>query len=220
MAVADDADLEWATDRILFGAFAVAGQSCISVQRIYVHEKVYTRFLRLFKAKVARLKVGNPLNPKTDIGTLVSAEAVQNTRRMIEEAVAGGAKVLLGGKARRNLFQPTVLTHVKGSMDVCAREAFAPLVVVEKYRSFKKVVDQINRSEYGLQAGFFTNRTRDIFYAYKYIEAGGVVINDVPTYRADHQPYGGMKSSGLKREGVRYSIEDMTEIKILSLNLK
>ena len=116
--------------------------------------------------------------------------------------------------------QPTVLTNVKRSMDVCAKEAFAPLVVVQPYKTFKNVVDEINHSEYGLQAGVFTNRLKDVFYAFKHIECGGVVVNDIPTYRADHQPYGGMKNSGLGREGVRYSIEDMTEIKILSMNLK
>ncbi len=220
VAIADDADLDFATTRLLYGAFAVAGQSCISVQRIYVHEKVYAKFLRMFKTKVSKLKVGNPLNPRTDVGTMVNAEAVRNTLATVREAVDGGAKILVGGRGRSSIMQPTVLTDVKRSMDVCSKEAFAPLVVVQQYKSFRKVVDEINNSEYGLQAGIFTNRMRDVFYAFKYIECGGVVINDIPTYRADHQPYGGMKNSGLGREGVRYSIEDMTEIKILSMNLK
>lgn len=220
VAIADDADLDWATTRLLYGAFASAGQSCISVQRIFVHEKIYNRFLRMFKAKVAKLKVGNPLNPKTDIGTMVSEQAVKETMATIKEAVKGGAKILTGGIARGRIFQPTVLTNVKTSMDVCSKEAFAPIAVIQKYKNFKQVVNDINDSEYGLQAGIFTNRMKDVFYAYKYIECGGVVINDIPTYRADHQPYGGMKNSGLGREGVRYSIEDMTEIKILSMNLK
>ena len=220
VVIADDSDLDFATSRLLIGAFAVAGQSCISVQRIYVHEKVYTRFLRMFKSKVAQLKTGNPLNPKTDIGTMVTKEAVKATMGTIRAAISGGSKVLIGGKARKNVIMPTVLTDVKKSMDVCCKEAFAPLVVVQKYRSFKKVVDEINDSVYGLQAGIFTNRMKDVFYAFKHIECGGVVINDIPTYRADHQPYGGMKDSGLGREGIRYSIEDMTEVKILSMNLK
>ncbi len=220
VAIADDADLDFATTRLLYGAFAVAGQSCISVQRIYVHEKVYGKFLRMFLAKVSKLKVGNPLNPRTDVGTMVNAEAVRNTLATLREAVDGGAEILVGGRGRGSLMQPTVLTDVKRSMDVCSREAFAPLAVVQKYKSFRKVVGEINNSEYGLQAGIFTNRMKDVFYAFKQIECGGVVINDIPTYRADHQPYGGMKNSGLGREGVRYSIEDMTEIKILSMNLK
>ncbi len=220
VAVADDADLDWAATRLLYGAFASAGQSCISVQRIYVHHRVYDKFLNMFKTKVATLKVGDPLNPKTDIGTMVSEEAVRNTLETVREAVESGAKILTGGKARNNLMQPTVLTDVKSSMDVCSKEAFAPLAVIRKYRDFKQVVDEINDSEYGLQAGIFTNRMKDVFYAFKHIECGGVVVNDIPTYRADHQPYGGMKNSGMGREGVRYSIEDMTEIKILSMNLK
>jgi len=220
VAIADDADLDFATDRLLLGAFAVAGQSCISVQRVFVHERIYPRFLRLFRAKVARLKVGNPLNPRTDIGAMVDRKSVENTLAIIDAAVKGGAKVLVGGKARKNVFQPTVLTDVMPSMDVCCKEAFAPLAVVSKYKRFEKVVAEINNSVFGLQAGFFTNRMKDVFYAFKHIECGGVVINDVPTYRADHQPYGGTKDSGMGREGVRYSIEDMTEMKILSMNLK
>lgn len=220
VAVADDADLDYATTRLLYGGFASAGQSCISVQRIYVHEKVYDKFLKMFVAKVKKLKVGNPLLKTTDIGAMVEEKAADETIRTIKDAVKGGAKVLTGGKKKGAVLQPTVLANVKTSMDVCSKEAFAPLVVVDKYKDFKKVVDEINNSEYGLQAGVFTNRMKDVFYAYKYIECGGVVINDIPTYRADHQPYGGVKHSGLGREGIRYSIEDMTELKILSMNFK
>jgi glyceraldehyde-3-phosphate dehydrogenase (NADP+) len=220
VAVADDADLEYATTRLVPGAFGVAGQSCISVQRIYVHERVYDPFIKLLKVKSAKFKIGDPLDPETDIGTMVDKQAVENTLATIADAVKGGAKVLIGGKARGRTLEPTILTNVKTSMDVCSKEAFAPLAVLFKYRDFKKVVNEINNSEYGLQAGIFTNRLKDIFYAFKHIECGGVVVNDIPTYRADHQPYGGMKSSGLGREGVRYAIEDMTDVKILSVNLK
>jgi len=220
VAIADDADLEFASSRLLYGAFASAGQSCISVQRICVQEKVYDKFLRLFRAKVKKLKVGDPLNPKTDIGTMVDKTAAENTLATIKDAVREGARVLTGGKMKGVALEPTVLVNVKTSMDVCSKEAFAPLAVIQKYKTFKQVVADINNSEYGLQAGVFTNRMKDVYYAFKYIECGGVVINDIPTYRADHQPYGGTKNSGLGREGVRYSIEDMTEIKILSLNFK
>ncbi len=220
VAIADDADLEFATTRLLKGAFGVAGQSCISVQRIYVQEKVYDKVLALMQKKIKTLKVGDPLDPKTDVGTMVDTKSVENTLEAVKAAVKGGAKVITGNKAKGRLFWPTVLTDVKETMDVCSKEAFAPLAVVQKYKTFKEVVDRINDSEYGLQAGVFTNRIKDIFYAFKYIDTGGVVINDIPTYRADHQPYGGMKKSGVGREGVRYAIEDMTEIKILSMNLK
>ncbi len=221
VAIADDADLDFATTRLLYGAFASAGQSCISVQRIYVHEKVYNKFVRMLKNKTNKLKIGNPLNPKTDIGAMVDKESVKNTLVNVKAAVAEGAKIITGGKAiRGRTLAPTILTNVTTSMDVCSKEAFAPLAVLFKYKNFKKVIDQINNSEYGLQAGVFTNRMKDVFYAFKHIECGGVVVNDIPTYRVDHQPYGGMKNSGVGREGVRYAIEDMTDVKILSLNLK
>jgi len=220
VAIADDADLDFAVTRLLKGAFGVAGQSCISVQRIFVQEKVYDKVLDLFVKKAKTLKVGDPLDHKTDVGAMVDTKSVENTVAAIDQAVKGGAKVVIGGKPKGRLLPPTILTDVKTSMDVCSKEAFAPLAVVMKYDKFEDVVDAINDSEYGLQAGVFTNRVKDIFHAFKYIECGGVVINDVPTYRADHQPYGGTKKSGVGREGIRYSIEDMTEIKILSMNLK
>lgn len=220
VVIADDADLDYATTRLLFGAFGVAGQSCISVQRIFVQEKVYSRFLSMFKRKVARLKLGNPLDPKTDIGTMVDKAAVQNTVAMIKAAIKDGARVVTGGRARGLLMQPTVLTGVKRTSPLRAREAFSPVAVVEKYRRFADAVAAVNDSEYGLQAGVFTNRMKDVFYAFREIDCGGVVINDVPTYRADQQPYGGIKNSGLGREGVRYAIEDMTAVKILSVNPK
>lgn len=220
VAVADDADLEYATTRLVPGAFGVAGQSCISVQRIYVHEKVYDKFVTLFKAKIEKIKICDPLDPNTDIGTMVDKQSVENTLAAVDAAVKGGAKILVGGKTHGRMLEPTLLTNVKTSMDVCSKEAFAPLAVMFKYKDFERVVNEINNSEYGLQAGIFTNRLKDIFYAFKYIECGGVVVNDVPTYRADHQPYGGMKASGLGREGIRYAIEDMTDVKILSVNLK
>jgi glyceraldehyde-3-phosphate dehydrogenase (NADP+) len=220
VAIADDADLEYATMRLVTGSFGVAGQSCISVQRIFVHEKVHQKFLKMFVAKTRKLKVGNPLDPGTDVGTMVSREAVIGTEQMVAEAVKRGARLLTGGRGKGCVFQPTILTDVKPSMDVCSKEAFAPLVTVSKYRKFSEVVDRINDSAFGLQAGVFTNRMSDIFYAFKNIEVGGVVINDVPTFRADHQPYGGTKNSGVGREGIRYAIEDMTEIKILSMNLR
>ncbi len=220
VAIADDADLEFATTRLLYGGFASAGQSCISVQRIYVHENVYEKFLKMFKAKVKKLKVGDPMKKDTDIGAMVTGKAADETIATIKDAVKQGAKLVTGGKKNGSVLEPTVLTNVNSSMDVCSKEAFAPLVVVDTYKSFNKVVDEINNSEYGLQAGIFTNRMDDVFYAFKNIEAGGVVVNDIPTYRADHQPYGGVKNSGLGREGIRYTIEDMTEIKILSMNFK
>jgi glyceraldehyde-3-phosphate dehydrogenase (NADP+) len=219
-AIADDADVDFAVNRLLYGAFGQAGQSCISVQRIFVHEKVHDQFVRKFRAAIKKIKTGNPLNDKTDLGPMVDIESAKRTEQWIREAVEGGAKLLAGGKRRKRMLQPTLLGNVKMSMNVCSQEAFAPLAVVFKYRNFKSMIKQINNSEFGLQAGIFTQRIKDIFYAFKYVEAGGVMINDVPTYRADHMPYGGVKMSGKGREGIKYGIEDMTEIKILGLNLK
>lgn len=218
VAVADDADLEFAATRIMFGAFAVAGQSCISVQRIYIHEAIFDKLTTMLLARVGNLKVGDPLDPGIDVGPLVDDAAAERTRRFIEEAVAGGAKILCGGKMKGRLCEPTLLTNVAGTMSLHCREAFAPVAVVDKYHNFRDVVARINDSEFGLQAGIFTNRMSDIMHAFKYVETGGVVINDVPTYRMDHMPYGGVKSSGLGREGVRYAIEDMTEPKLLVVN--
>ncbi|MFH1700574.1 MAG: aldehyde dehydrogenase family protein [Candidatus Zixiibacteriota bacterium] len=220
VAVADDADIDFAVTRLIYGAFGQAGQSCISVQRIFIHEKVYNKFIRKYRAAIKKISMGNPLNEKTDVGPMVDLESAKRTEMWINEAIAGGAKLLAGGKRRKRMLQPTLLGNVKTSMNVCSQEAFAPLAVVFKYRNFKTMINQINSSEFGLQAGIFTQRIKDIFYAFKYVEAGGVIINDIPTYRVDHMPYGGVKKSGMGREGIKYGIEDMTEIKLLGLNLK
>jgi len=220
VAVADDADIDFAAQRMVYGSFGQAGQSCISVQRIYVHEKIYDRFVRRFRAAIKKLRTGNPLRDNTDLGPMVDIESAERTEQWIREAVEGGARVLAGGNRRGRILQPTLIANAKKSMNVCSQEAFAPLAVIFKYKNFKKMIDDINDTEYGLQAGIFTQRVKDIFYAFKYVECGGVVINDIPTYRADHMPYGGSKKSGTGREGPRYGIEDMTEIKTLVLNLK
>ncbi|MEZ5357981.1 MAG: aldehyde dehydrogenase family protein [Candidatus Zixiibacteriota bacterium] len=220
VVVADDADVDFAVKRLVYGAFGQAGQSCISVQRIYVHDKVYNSFVTKFRAAIKKIKMGNPLDDKTDLGPMVDIESAKRTEQWINEAIDGGAKLLAGGKRNKRLLEPTLLGDVKVNMNVCSQEAFAPLAVLFKYKDFKAVIEQVNNSEYGLQAGVFTNRIKDIFYAFKYIECGGVIINDIPTYRVDHMPYGGVKKSGMGREGIKYGIEDMTELKMLGLNLK
>jgi glyceraldehyde-3-phosphate dehydrogenase (NADP+) len=220
VAVADDADLELAASRLVYGAFGQAGQSCISVQRIYLHRKIYDPFLKLFLSKMKKIKIGDPLRTETDLGPMIDDESAERIESWIKEAVKDGAKIIAGGKRKGRVLEPTLLTDVKPRMKVCFREVFAPLAVVIKYDDFGKMIDQINDSEYGLQAGIFTHRLKDIFYAFKHLDVGGVMINDISTYRADHQPYGGMKKSGVGREGIKYAIEDMTEIKILGLNLK
>lgn len=209
------ADLDWAVKRILVGAFTYAGQVCISVQRMYVHEDVWEPFMERFVAGSAGLKVGDPLDADTDLGPMVDANAALRTQRWVDEAVELGGKLVLGGKADGNFFPPTILTDTPVTAQVCSNEAFAPLVVVSRFRSFDDAIHQINDSAFGLQTGVFTNDLRNAWTAFEELEVGGVVLNDIPTYRIDHMPYGGIKDSGHGREGLRYAIDDMTEIKIL-----
>jgi glyceraldehyde-3-phosphate dehydrogenase (NADP+) len=218
--IADDANLDWSAKRLLFGGFTSNGQSCISVQRIFVHESVYDSFLLKFTSMVAGLKIGSPLDETTDVSAMVDNASTAKVLAWIDEAINGGAQVVCGGKIKEGVLVPTIVTDVKSDMKVCLHEVFAPLVTIRKYREFRKAVAEVNDSAFGLQAGVFTNRLDDIMYAYEEIITGGVVVNDVPTYRADHMPYGGRKDSGMQREGVRYAIEDMTEPKILVINLK
>lgn len=209
------ADLDWAVRRTLVGAFSYAGQVCISVQRLFVHEGIWDEFIARFVEGARRLKVGDPLDPGTDIGPMVDAAAVERTRRWVDEARSLGGKVLLGGAAEGAFFGPTILTDVPASAAVCREEAFAPLVVAAPFRDFPDVVSRVNDSRFGLQAGVFTNDLAHAWSAFEELAVGGVIVNDVPTYRIDHMPYGGTKDSGMGREGVRYAIEDMTELRIM-----
>jgi len=211
------ADLDWAVKRILTGAFTYAGQVCISVQRLYVHDDVYDAFMTRFLAGVAGLKVGDPLDPTTDLGPMVDQAAASRTQRWVDEAIALGGEVLAGGTADGTYFPPTVLANVPITAQVCSNEAFAPLVVVFRFTELRDAVNAVNDSSFGLQAGVFTNDLGHAWHAYNELEVGGVIVNDIPTYRIDHMPYGGVKESGLGREGLRFAIEDMTEIRILVL---
>jgi acyl-CoA reductase-like NAD-dependent aldehyde dehydrogenase len=211
------ADLEWAVKRILVGAFAYAGQVCISVQRIFVHDDLRETFLERFVAGVKTLKMGDPLEPVTDLGPMVDAAAADRTQRWVDEAVQLGGKILAGGHADGAFFEPTVLANVPTTAQVCSNEAFAPLVVVFGFTEFDDAIRQVNDSFYGLQTGVFTNDLAHAWQAFSELEVGGVIVNDIPTYRIDHMPYGGVKDSGLGREGLRWSMEDMTEVKIMVL---
>ena len=211
------ANLDWAVKRCLVGAFSYAGQVCISVQRMVIHEDVWDEFLRRFVAGAAALRVGDPLDPTTDLGPMVDATAAGRTQRWVDEAVALGGKLLLGGTADGTFFPPTVLTDVPLTAQVCSNEAFAPLVVAFPFRELDEAIARVNDSMFGLQTGVFTNDLAGAFHAFGELEVGGVIVNDVPTYRIDHMPYGGVKDSGLGREGLRWAIEDMTEIRIMVL---
>ena len=209
------ADLEWAVRRILVGAFAYAGQVCISVQRIFIHEAVWNEFMALFAERAAGLKVGDPMDPDTDLGPMVDETAAARTQRWVEEAVSLGGRVVLGGQADGTFFPPTILTDTPFHAQVCSNEAFAPLVVAFPFPDFPEAVREVNASFFGLQTGVFTNDLENAWYAFGELEVGGVIVNDIPTYRVDHMPYGGVKDSGLGREGLRWAIEDMTEIRIM-----
>ncbi|MBI3398873.1 MAG: aldehyde dehydrogenase family protein [Deltaproteobacteria bacterium] len=213
-----DVDIDFAAKRCVIGAFSFAGQICISVQRIYAQKDIYNAFLDKFLANIKNLKAGDPMDESTNIGPMIDEKAGMKTEEWLKEAVADGAKILTGGKRNGNFFEPTVLTNTKPSMKVCGQEVFAPLVAVEQYERFEDAVSMVNNSIYGLQAGIFTRDIKNIFYAYNELEVGGVIVNDIPTYRADHMPYGGVKMSGFGREGVRYAMEEMTELRLLAIN--
>jgi glyceraldehyde-3-phosphate dehydrogenase (NADP+) len=214
----DDADLDFAVSRIRTGAFAYAGQVCISVQRVFIHQSVYETVRDRIVEAASTLLSGNPADPTTELGPMIDDKAAARTQSWIEDAVTEGATVLTGGKADGRFFQPTVIENANPKSFVCSREAFAPLVTLFPVSSFSEGIEKLNDSEYGLQAGIFTNRLENALTAYERTEAGGVIINDVPTYRIDHMPYGGVKSSGLSREGIRYAIEDMTEPRLMVIN--
>jgi acyl-CoA reductase-like NAD-dependent aldehyde dehydrogenase len=211
------ADLDWAVKRILVGAFAYAGQVCISVQRMFIHEAVREAFLEKFIAGVKTLHVGDPIEPATDLGPMVDGAAAERTQRWVDEAVSMGGKLLAGGHAKGSFFEPTVLADVPVEAQVCSNEAFAPLVVVFGFSDFGDAIRQVNDSFFGLQTGVFTNDLGHAWQAFNELEVGGVIVNDIPTYRIDHMPYGGVKDSGQGREGLRWAMEDMTEIRIMVL---
>jgi acyl-CoA reductase-like NAD-dependent aldehyde dehydrogenase len=217
--VDDSADVEWAAKRVATGGFAYAGQSCISVQRVFVHERIYDGFVTQLVARVEALVVGDPLDGMTDVGPMIDTGEVDRIESWVKEAVADGARVLTGGtRVSRSTYAPTVLEGVPEVAKVCAQEVFAPVVALYRFSDFKEAVAAVNRSRYGLQAGVFTTSLPHTLLAFDHIEAGGVIVNDVPTWRIDHMPYGGVKDSGVGREGPRYTIEEMTEPKLLVIN--
>jgi len=214
-----DADLTWAASRCAVGGFTYAGQSCISTQRIYVHESVYTPFLDAFTRRVQQLRVGNVLDDQTDVGPMIGLDAAERVERWIQEAVAGGAEVALGGTRNGVFLAPTVLLHTTAEMKVNCEEVFAPLVTVTPYKNVADAIAWANASPYGLQAGVFTTNLQTMFRLHAELDVGAVNGNDIPGFRVDRLPYGGTKASGLGREGVRYAIEEMTERRVLTLKL-
>jgi len=213
--VEPDADLDHAAGRIAYGGFYQAGQSCISVQRVLVERTVFDRFCDTIVPRVEALLVGDPHDPETDVGPLIDGAALDRVDEWVREALDGGARALCGAKRDDPCYRPTVLTDVSPSMKVSCREVFGPVVTVQPYASFDEALALANDTEYGLQAGIFTNDIGKVFRAHREVRVGGLIHNDVSAFRADQMPYGGVKASGYGREGLRYAMEDMSEVRIL-----
>lgn len=218
--VEPDADLDFAAQRCAMGGFGYAGQTCISVQRIFVHHSIADLFTTKLMLQVARLKAGDPSDESVAVGPLIDQKAAQRVEDWIGEAVAQGARILLGGKRMGSVVEATLLSHVTPAMKVSCQEVFGPVVTVSPYDRFDEAIASLNQSDYGLQAGVFTQNVNKVFHAFRNLEVGTVLANEIPTFRADHMPYGGVKDSGMGREGVKAAIEDMTEPRLLVLNLK
>ncbi|MBU8690408.1 aldehyde dehydrogenase family protein [Priestia megaterium] len=214
-----DADLEKAASLISQKSFNNAGQVCISVQRIYVHTNIYTAFVNKLKEKTEKLVVGNPIDEQTDIGPMIRLKEAERVEEWVKEAVEEGAKIELGGKRDGAFYLPTILTNVNDDMKVCRQEVFGPVVAIAQYNEIDEVISKVNDSDYGLQAGLFTNDLQFAMKAAREIEVGGLIVNDASAYRVDHMPYGGVKKSGNGKEGPKYAIEEMTEERIIVLNL-
>jgi acyl-CoA reductase-like NAD-dependent aldehyde dehydrogenase len=218
--VHSDADLGYAAERCVTGGFGYAGQTCISVQRILVEHSVYGKFTDLFVEGVKQLKTGDPLDESTDVGPVIRNSDAVRTTAWVEDAVSAGARLLCGGRRHGQIVEPTVLTGTKPEMKVNCQEIFGPVVTVEPYKDFDDALRKVNNSAYGMQAGVFTRDAKLLFQAYEELEVGGVIAGDVPSFRIDQMPYGGVKDSGLGREGLRYAIEEMTEPKLMVMNLR
>jgi glyceraldehyde-3-phosphate dehydrogenase (NADP+) len=211
------ADVGWAVERCAYGAFKYAGQLCISVQRILVHADVAEEFLDAFVVRAASLRVGDVLDPATEVGPVISLDSVERLQDWVGRAVAAGARKLLGGSADGAYMEPTILTDVPADAELWAEEAFGPVVAISTFDDFEEALRAVDDSRFGLQAGLFTNDLDHAWRAFERLHVGGVIVNDAPTYRIDNMPFGGVKDSGLGREGLRWAIEDMTEPRLLVL---
>lgn len=213
-----DTDLDVVVPKCVAGAFSNQGQVCISLQRAYVMEDVYEEFIERMIVGVKQLKIGNPLEMDTDVSAMIHTAEQTRATEWVGEAVAQGAQLLAGGTVENDIFLPTILTNVEAVAKVSCQEVFAPIVFINKITTIDEGISAINNSSYGLQAGIFTNDIKTAFKASKQLEVGGVMINDVPTYRVDQMPYGGVKESGTGKEGLKYAIEEMTEMKLVVWN--
>jgi len=215
------ANLEIAAKKSVLGGFALAGQVCISVQRVFVHESVADEFENLLKAEASKLKYGNPLEEDTDVGPVISISEVDRIETWINEAVMKGGKVALGGiqSKDKTIIPPTIVSEVPEESKLFYEEAFAPVVAVRRFKDVDEAIKLVNKTNYGLQVGVFTNDLKNAWKVIENADVGGVIINDIPTFRADNMPYGGVKGSGIGREGPKFAIEDYTQIKVVAFDL-
>lgn len=211
-------DIDKIISRCVTGAFSNQGQVCISLQRIYAHEDIYDSFVEKFVDATKELTLGDPLDPKTDISALISPDDVERTLLWIDEAKQSGAAIATGGMAEGNIVHPTVILHADRQLRVSCQEVFAPIVLINKVQSVDEAISLVNDSNYGLQAGIYTNDVHTALDAAEELHVGGVLINDIPTFRVDNMPYGGVKESGTGREGLKYAVEEMTEMKLVVWN--
>lgn len=216
--VDEGVDVDKMIARCVKGAFSNQGQVCISLQRVFVHEKLFATFVEKFVQETNRLKLGDPLDPETDVSALITKGDVERILAWIDEARQHGAEIATGGKAEGNIVLPTVLLNVDPALKIACQEAFAPVVLINAVSSVEEAIAQVNDSRYGLQAGIYTNNIHTALLAAEKLEVGGVMINDIPTFRVDHMPYGGVKESGFGREGLKYAVEEMTELKLVVFN--
>lgn len=220
LLVDEHVDLDLVVERAVTGAFSNQGQVCISLQRIYVMENLFDEFIGKFKAATEKLVVGDPMQKDTDISAMISKGEQERAETWVSEAVEEGADLVLGGMVKQAAFQPTILSNVPSISKVSCQEVFAPIVSVNPIKSLDEGIRYINDSDFGLQAGIFTNDIKNAFKASEQLEVGGVIINDIPTFRVDQMPYGGVKESGTGKEGLKYAMEEMTEMKLVVWNQK
>ena len=220
VVVDKDANLEVAVKKSVLGGFAVAGQVCISVQRILVHESIADKFQELLKEEVSKLKFGDPMDEDTDVGPVITVDEVNRIQSWVQEAINKGAKLIKGGVENNStLVKPTIVADIPEDTKLFYEEAFAPVITVKKFKDIDEALEMVNKTNYGLQVGVFTNNIKNAWKFIEKAEVGGVIINDIPTFRADHMPYGGVKGSGIGREGAKFAIEDYTEIKMVIFDL-
>ena len=215
----EDASIDYAVGRIAVGGFTYAGQNCISVQRVLLHRPIFNETTEKLLDRINALKVGDPRDPEVEVGPMIDEGAAADAFGMVQEAVEQGAEIMLGGTCEGTMFQPTVLANTKPDMRVNREEIFAPVITVAPYDDFDDALAMANDTDYGLQSGLFTQNMNRIMRAFEEIEVGGLQVNDVSTFRVDQMPYGGVKGSGVGREGPRYVIEEMTEMKLMVLNI-